>query len=387
VSKEDVAAKSSEPAPWVMCSRCRQLIFHKRYERLLRVCPHCGHHSRLGAHQRVNQLLDPESVEILDFSVRGEDPLGFVDAKPYPRRLDEARKATGLAEGVVCARGAIRGAPVVVAAMDFDFMGGSLGGATGELVTLAADTALRERTPMLIVSASGGARMQEGAVSLMQMAKTSRALGRLDEAGVLTISLVTDPTFGGVAASFASLADVTIAEPGARMGFAGRRVIEQTIRETLPADFQTAEFLLAHGLVDGIHKRDALRPVLARLLRWAAAAERKPDEPAAERKPDELAADAARPDLVEDPDLLPERDPWQVVQLARKLERPSTLDYLRSVFEDLEELRGAPWWAAPRCSKGGRWWLRDTRRATPSPSCPSGTSACPRRPGTARPPG
>jgi acetyl-CoA carboxylase carboxyl transferase alpha subunit/acetyl-CoA carboxylase carboxyl transferase beta subunit len=330
VRDEDFAATDSETPQWIMCSGCRQLIFHKRYRRLLRVCPQCGHHARLTAHQRITTLLDPESVEIIDLSVASADPLGFVDSQPYPRRLDAARAATGLREGVLCARGTVRGEAVIVAAMDFNFMGGSLGGATGELVTLAADTALRDRTPLLIVSASGGARMQEGAISLMQMAKTSRALGRLDEAGVLTISLVTDPTFGGVAASFASLCDVTIAEPGARMGFAGRRVIEQTIRETLPADFQTAEFLLAHGLIDGIHRRDTLRAALARLLRCGSAGQR----------PQQPPAPAPVGGVVEDADALPERDPWDVVQLARKLERPSTLDYLRSVFVDFEELHG-----------------------------------------------
>ncbi|GDY31751.1 acetyl-CoA carboxylase carboxyl transferase subunit alpha [Gandjariella thermophila] len=326
---EAFTAAGNGAAEWITCARCRQLVFHRKWARALGVCPQCGSHSRLSAPQRVAQLLDPESAEIIEFPVNSTDPLEFVDSKPYPQRLAAARAATGLREGLVCARGTIGGEAVIVAAMDFNFMGGSLGGATGELVTLAADTALAERTPLLIVSASGGARMQEGAIALMQMAKTSRALGRLDEAGVLTISLVTDPTFGGVAASFASLCDVTIAEPGARMGFAGRRVIEQTIKETLPADFQTAEFLFAHGLIDGVHRRDQLRPVLARLLR-AGRSDRRRLAPAG----------PVRPDVVVAPEELPEQEPWTAVQLARRLERPTTLDYLRSVFDDFEELHG-----------------------------------------------
>jgi acyl-CoA carboxylase subunit beta len=225
-----VTATSADQVEWVSCRQCRSLIYDKRLSRSLRVCPDCGHHGRLGARQRVDQLLDPGTVELLDFPVHSADPLGFTDSKPYPARLADARRKTGLDEAVLCAAGTVEGRPLVVAVMDFDFMGGSLGGAVGELITLAGETALARHVPLLIVTASGGARMQEGAVALMQMAKTSAMLGQLDEAGLLTITLVTDPTFGGVAASFATLSDVIIAEPGARLGFAGRRVIEQTIK-------------------------------------------------------------------------------------------------------------------------------------------------------------
>jgi acetyl-CoA carboxylase carboxyl transferase beta subunit/acetyl-CoA carboxylase carboxyl transferase alpha subunit len=261
-----VTAIAADPVEWVSCKQCRSLVYDKRLSRNLRVCPDCGHHNRVDAHQRLAQLLDPGSVELLDLPVREADPLGFVDSKPYPTRLASARASTGLDEAVVCVAGRIEGNPLVVAVMDFGFMGGSLSGAVGELITLAGETALDRGVPLLIVTASGGARMQEGAVALMQMAKTSQMLGQLDEASLLTISLVTDPTFGGVAASFATLCDVIIAEPGARLGFAGRRVIEQTIKQTLPPDFQTAEFLLANGLIDLIRPRQELRPTLTRLL-------------------------------------------------------------------------------------------------------------------------
>jgi acetyl-CoA carboxylase carboxyl transferase subunit beta len=203
-------------------------------------------------------------------------------------------------------------------------MGGSLSGAVGELITRAGETALERRVPLLIVTASGGARMQEGAVALMQMAKTSQMLGQLDEAGLLTISLVTDPTFGGVAASFATLCDVIIAEPGARLGFAGRRVIEQTIKQTLPPDFQTAEFLLANGLIDLIRPRQELRPTLARLL--SIGSPRELETPAEQETADLVSGEA--------------REAWQVVQAARHLNRPTTLDYFGLLLDDFEELRG-----------------------------------------------
>ncbi|MCT2586372.1 acetyl-CoA carboxylase, carboxyltransferase subunit beta [Actinophytocola sp. S1-96] len=320
-----MSATSAEPAEWVSCRQCRSLVYDKRLSRGLRVCPDCGHHGRVDARSRVEQLLDPGTVTILDLPVHSADPLGFTDSKPYPDRLAGARASTGLDEAVVCASGSIEGNPLVVAVMDFAFMGGSLGGAVGELITLAGETALERRVPLLIVTASGGARMQEGAIALMQMAKTSAMLGRLDEAGLLTVTLVTDPTFGGVAASFATLSDVIIAEPGARLGFAGRRVIEQTIKQTLPPDFQTAEFLLANGLIDMIRPRQELRGTLARLLAMGSPATRV-DEPAPP------VGETAAPEG--------ERDPWQVVQRARDLNRPTTADYLGLLLDDFEELRG-----------------------------------------------
>jgi acetyl-CoA carboxylase carboxyl transferase subunit beta len=310
---------------FALCAGCRTPLYGPRLDRNLGVCPECGHHHRLTAHERIAQLLDPGSVTALDVGVRDADPLRF-DA--YGAKVERARAATGLAEAVVCVRGSIGGVAVVAAVMDFRFLGGSLGSAVGELVTRAAETALAERSPLLLVPASGGARMQEGAIALMQMAKTSQALSQLDEAGILTVALITDPTYGGVAASYASLCDVTIAEPGARLGFAGPRVIEQTIGRRLPADFQTAEFLLSHGLVDAVRPRAALRATLIRLV---AIGSRR------EGPPQPLPAQDV---VVRDPDRLEERDAWDTVRLARDVGRPTTADYLERIFTDVERLHG-----------------------------------------------
>ncbi|MFE0173505.1 acetyl-CoA carboxylase, carboxyltransferase subunit beta [Streptomyces sp. NPDC059002] len=327
------AGAEGNDSDWAVCAACRGVVYRRRLQRALRVCPDCGHHHRLTAQERLGTLLDPGSVRLLDFPVAAPDPLGFTDTVPYAERLARARAATGLDEAVVCARGSLAGRSVVVAVMDFRFLGGSLGSAVGELVTRAAEEALRTRTPFLVVTASGGARMQEGAHSLMQMAKTGSVFARLRAAGVLTVSLITDPTYGGVAASFATLADVIVAESGTRLGFAGPRVIEQTIRQRLPEGFQTAEFLLEHGLVDAVYRRGALRPALARLL--AAADAPSILEPAPEPVPNEPPEY-----VVTDPALLPDRAPWPVVTGSRDLERPTVLDYAGRVLDGFEELHG-----------------------------------------------
>jgi acyl-CoA carboxylase subunit beta len=314
-------------AEWVKCTHCRVLTYHKRLVRGLGVCPECGWHSRLTAAERIEQLLDEGSVRLVAVPDSVTDPLGFADDRPYNERAAEARERTGMDCGVVVARGRVEGHPLVVAVMDFRFMGGSLGAAEGEAVTVAAETALADRVPLLVVTASGGARMQEGALSLMQMAKTSNAFAALDRAGLLTITLVTDPTYGGVAASFATLSDMVLAEPGARMGFAGRRVIEQTIREQLPAGFQTAEHLLANGLVDDVRPRSQLRPTLRRLL-------------AATRGVPAGWGARGRDTVQRDPAELPERSAWEVVQLARNLSRPTTADHLGYLLDGFCELRG-----------------------------------------------
>ncbi|MFL6162187.1 MAG: acetyl-CoA carboxylase carboxyltransferase subunit alpha [Jatrophihabitantaceae bacterium] len=339
-AKELDVASAAVDTSWAICAGCRTMLYGKRFAHNLKVCPECGHHHVLTAAERIEQLFDPDSVELLDFPVRTSDILQFVDSKPYPQRLAEARRRTGLTEGVLVAAGTLTGLPLVAAVMDFGFLGGSLGAAAGELITCAAEEALRRRVPLLIVTASGGARMQEGPISLMQMAKTSQAIARLDEAGILTVTLITDPTFGGVAASFATQCDVIVAEPAARLGFAGRRVIEQTIGHDLPPGFQTAEFLRERGLIDAIKPRSALRATLGRLL--AATGRRQPAEPAAtpEPMPGTRLAEPATPWLVRDPDRLPEIDPWQAVQRARDLDRPTTLDYLDRAFADFEELHG-----------------------------------------------
>lgn len=321
----------AEDTDWVVCPRCRGMIYSKRLVRNLQVCPDCGSHHRMTAYGRIEQLFDETQVELLDVPVRSIDVLGFTDTKPYPVRLDAARAATGLDESVVLVSGTIDGNPVVAAVMDFRFLGGSLGAADGELITRAAELALEKRVPLLIVTASGGARMQEGAISLMQMVKTSQALGQLDEAGILTISLITDPTYGGVAASFATLCDVIIAEPGARLGFAGPRVIEQTIRQTLPPGFQTAEFLLERGFIDVIRPRSVLRATLARLLSLGRSRPQAAASRVAAREQDVVVRDHTR---------LPETDAWQNVQKARNLDRPTTVDYLSWAFDDFEELHG-----------------------------------------------
>nr|UUG47298.1 acetyl-coenzyme a carboxyl transferase alpha/beta chain [Amycolatopsis sp.] len=323
-------ATTTSTPEWLRCPGCRGLIYGKRLHRNLGVCPDCDRHLPVTADDRLDQLLDPGSLTPLDFPVETSDPLRFTDTEPYPDRVRSARERTGLAEAVRCATGTIGGCPVVVCAMDFRFLGGSLGSAVGELITLAAETALYERSPLLLVTASGGARMQEGVLSLMQMAKTAQALGQLDQAGILTITLVTDPTFGGVAASFATLSDLIIAEPGARMGFAGPRVIAQTIRAALPAGFQTAEYLLEHGMIDLIRPRAELRGTLATILSIGS---RRPQQ--ASRRPA-----AAEPVVHTDPGALPEQDAWDVVRRARRLDRPATRDYLELVFDEFLEFHG-----------------------------------------------
>ncbi|WP_042372846.1 acetyl-CoA carboxylase carboxyl transferase subunit [Streptacidiphilus neutrinimicus] len=321
---------------WIRCDSCVRLIYDKRFTRSLRVCPDCGTHARLTAHQRLDQLLDPGSAEPIPHVDAVHDPLDFTDTRPYPERLLDARAETGLHDAVVCVRGTVEGLPVVAAAMDFRFLGGSLGCSVGALITEAARTSLRLRAPLLLVTASGGARMQEGALSLMQMAKTAQALAELDEAGILVVSLITDPTYGGVAASFATLADVILAEPGARLGFAGPRVIEQTIGETLPPGFQTAEFLLQHGLIDDIVPRAAQRTVLAQLL---ALQDGGPDSPAAGERPEGTPEDADHR-IVRHADRVQAADPWGPVELARHCERPTTLDYAAHLLDGFHELHG-----------------------------------------------
>ncbi|GAB2714202.1 acetyl-CoA carboxylase carboxyltransferase subunit alpha [Kitasatospora kifunensis] len=341
----EVANPAADPAPaWVQCERCVTLIYGKRFSRALRVCPDCGSHARLTALERLDQLLDPDSAQPLDHIDCVIDPLGFTDTRPYPERLLDAQTATGLREAVLCVQGTIEGHPVVAAAMDFRFLGGSLGCGVGALITEAARTSLRLRIPLLLVTASGGARMQEGVLSLMQMAKTSQALAELDEAGILVVSLVTDPTYGGVAASFATLADVIIAEPGARLGFAGPRVIEQTIGASLPAGFQTAEFLLRHGLVDGVVPRAALRTTLGQLLSLGppgTATDPAPVSQDPEADPSGgPSGEPFGPRILRSAEELPKTDAWTAVQLARHPERPTTLDYAAHLLDGFRELHG-----------------------------------------------
>ncbi len=248
---------------WAKCPRCRNLIYRKELERNLKVCPKCGYHHRLTAVERLEITVDEHGFREYDADLTSTDPLGF---EAYPAKLAEARANTGQAEAVITGEGTIDGRQTVVGALDFYFMGGSMGSAVGEKIARAAERAQERRLPLVIFSASGGARMQEGVLSLMQLAKTSAAIGRLHDAGLPYLSVMCDPTTGGVTASFAFLGDVIVAEPGTLIGFAGRRVIEQTIRRKLPDDFQTAEFCLQKGLIDMVVPRAEMRATLARLL-------------------------------------------------------------------------------------------------------------------------
>ena len=255
---------------WVKCEDCKEILSKPELEQNLHVCPRCQRHFRLGASNRVALLADPDTFQEYDAGLRSLDPLGFKDQKAYADRLKAARKNTGMEEALLSGTATIGGHAVSLAAMEFDFMGGSMGSALGEKVTRAIERALERRIPFVAVSCSGGARMQEGVLSLMQMAKTSAALGRLARARVPYISILTDPTTGGVTASFAMLGDVLIAEPKALICFAGPRVIQDTIRQELPEGFQRSEFLLDHGFLDMIVERKNLRPVLVQLLGYFA---------------------------------------------------------------------------------------------------------------------
>ena len=251
---------------WVKCEGCRQIIWKKDLEDNLNVCPKCEKHFRIDAGTRLALLLDENQYETFDGNLSSTDPLKFVDLKPYSTRLRQAQHDTGLKDAVINAQGKLLGRPVVASVMEYAFIGGSMGAVVGEMITRAVERALNSKTPLIIVSASGGARMMEGVVSLMQLAKISAALARLDKAKIPYISLLTDPTTGGVTASFAMLGDLNIAEPGALIGFAGPRVIEQTIRQKLPAGFQRSEFLLEHGMLDAVVARKELKPYIARAL-------------------------------------------------------------------------------------------------------------------------
>lgn len=265
-----IVKKSSIPEGlWLRCPGCDKMLFRKAMEANLHVCPECGHHFRISATERVRQLCDEKSFEPRKWKLEGADPLGFVDLKPYPERLAAEQHKTGQPEAVQAGRGFIKGRPVALCCLDLTFMMGSMGSVVGEAVTRSIEYATDRDLPLVIVSCSGGARMQEGALSLMQMAKTSAALARFDDAGGLFISVLTDPTTGGVTASFAMLGDVIIAEPGALIGFAGPRVIKQTIRQDLPEGFQRAEQLVTTGVVDRVVPRAELRNEIARLIDYA----------------------------------------------------------------------------------------------------------------------
>ena len=355
------ARRNAYPADlWTKCPTCEEMLFNKQLDKQLRVCPNCGHHFRLGAFARLDLLADPGSWLEYDAGLQSVDVLGFVDQKPYPDRLAAAQAATGLRDAAIWGTASIGGNPVAICVMDFGFMGGSMGAVVGEKVTRAAEHAFEARMPLIVVSASGGARMQEGTLALMQLAKTLAAIERLHDAGVPFLSVLSDPTTGGVFASFAAVGDVNIAEPNALIGFAGSRVSVGTIAQELPAGFQRSEFLFDHGFIDRVVARTALRDELARLLRLLPprnvdeASFRPPLEVDLERfrplsflsslvdkvavigQPDDDRARAAADHAAGDP-----RDAvWSRVLLARNLRRPHTLELVAAMTEDFVELHG-----------------------------------------------
>jgi acetyl-CoA carboxylase carboxyl transferase subunit beta len=293
--RKPIEAPSDKPSRvpeglWVKCPSCGEILYNKDLIASLNVCTKCGHHFRIGAADRLRMLFD-KTWEEYDAGLQSTDPLKFTDTKPYRKRLEASSAATGLKDAVICATGRINGVEASVASMEYGFIGGSMGVVVGEKITRAIERAIDRRLPVVIVSSSGGARMMEGALSLMQMAKISAALARLDRARLPYVSVLTDPTTGGVTASFAMLGDVIIAEPKALIGFAGPRVIEQTIRQKLPEGFQRSEFLLERGMIDMIVDRREMKDAIARVLRFSLACETHPASvPAAS-----LAAVAAVP--------------------------------------------------------------------------------------------
>jgi len=253
---------------WIKCDACLEIIYKPEVERILNVCPKCTYHFRIPVTERMRSVIDEGTFVEIAEDMESLDPLNFSDTKKYVDRLKDARKKTDRCEAVIIGKGKINGIDIVLGVLDFEFQGGSMGSVVGEKVSLAAEAATESKIPLIVFSASGGARMQEGVLSLMQMAKTSAAIGRLADARLPYISVLTDPTTGGVAASFAMLGDVIISEPGALVGFAGPRVIEQTINQKLPEGFQRAEFLLKHGMIDMIVERSRMKATLAQILRY-----------------------------------------------------------------------------------------------------------------------
>ncbi len=253
---------------WVKCDNCKEIVYKKEIDKNLKVCPKCDYHFRISAKERIELLADEGSFVEFDADMCSRDPLNFKDSLSYPERIQANRTKSSLSEAVISGEAVINGFPVILTVMDFSFMGGSMGSVVGEKISRAAETALEKRVPLVSIASSGGARMQEGIFSLMQMAKVSAAIGRLKDNGIPYISVLADPTFGGVAASFATIGDIIIAEPRSLIGFAGPRVIEQTMKQQLPDNFQRAEFLLEHGLIDMVVSREDMKKTLAKLIEF-----------------------------------------------------------------------------------------------------------------------
>ena len=346
------------PDLWTKCPSCEEMLFNKQLDKANRVCPACGHHFRLTATARIALLVDHGSWNERDGGLQSVDALGFVDQKTYPDRLDAARTATGQRDAALWGTARIGDIPVALCVMDFAFMGGSMGAVVGEKVTRAAEHAREARIPLLVVSASGGARMQEGTLALMQLAKTLAALERLKAARVPFISLLTDPTTGGVFASYAAVGDVNLAEPNALIGFAGARVSAGTIAQELPPGFQRSEFLFSHGFIDRVIERAELRGELIRILRHLRPADLAPTQADLEVLPGlpafrplsfltdlaervtEVGSNGATPATGESADADRKEAVWARVQLARNLRRPRTLEFVTAMTEDWVELHG-----------------------------------------------
>lgn len=250
---------------WVKCDNCKEILYKETVRENLSICPNCGHYFRIHIGRRIETIIDEGTYKRFELNIETSNPLNLED---YPKKIKILREKTGLEEAIACGTGKINGEDVVICIMDSGFLMGSMGAVVGEKITYSIEQAIKLKLPLIIFSVSGGARMQEGIIALMQMAKTTAALTKLNEAGLLYISVLTDPTYGGVTASFASLGDIILAEPGAKIGFAGQRVIEQTIGEKLPEEFQTAEFLLEHGFIDKIVKREDMKETIYRLLKY-----------------------------------------------------------------------------------------------------------------------
>lgn len=339
--KEILTALDALPdGAWVRCRSCGAVVNQRKLAARHGVCVDCGGCFRLGAHERIDSLVDSGSFVESRHTMSAADPLEFVDKVDYPTRVSRAQSATGLSDAVVAGSALLGGHRIMLVVLDFQFLGGSMGSVVGEQVAIAAEEALAAAVPLIVVSASGGARMQEGSLSLMQMAKTAAALHRLRVAGVPFFSVLTDPVYGGVAASFANLGDVIVAEDGARAGFAGPAVIEKTIRQKLPDGFQTARFLLDHGHIDMIVGRPELRPTLTALVAFHSAT-RRPIEP--------TAADRVRPGV--------ELDAYDAVRLARTPGRPTTRQYVERICTGFVELHGDRASADDPAITGGLAWL------------------------------
>ncbi len=341
---------------FVKCKRCHTLLYIRAWEKNLKVCEVCSYHFRLSAPERILSLLDLNSFVETEKEMQSSDPLNFA-GKPYSyaEKLNEEQKRTAINEAVVIGTGQIAGYPLVLAVMDFHFIGGSMGSVVGEKITRAVELACKKHLPLFIASASGGARMQEGIFSLMQMAKVSVALTYLSEAQLPFISLLTDPTMGGVAASFGMQGDIILAEPGALVGFAGPRVIEQFIHQKLPEDADTSEFMLNHGMIDAVIPRSTLRSTLAQILHYYSKRPAQNSEHQSESLSLAHARQLVKKHTEPQPSVseLPSLSPWDQVQIARHKDRPYTADYIRLISENFLELRGDRRYADDRAIIGG----------------------------------